>query len=60
MSTTTLVTTFDKLNSYPEYVSVSAPDCCGTVNLQLDDAFTEQMCYELPAINIDIYVEILR
>jgi hypothetical protein len=58
MSTTTLVTSFSKLNKYPEYILVSAPDCCGTVSLLLDDNFNSQMCYELPAINIDIYVEL--
>ena len=58
MSSTTLITSISKLNTYPEYISVSAPDCCGTVTLLLDDDFTEQMTYELPNINIDIYTEV--
>lgn len=58
MSTTILTTSFNRTTEYPEYVSISAPNCCGTVTLLLDESVTKQMCYELPAINIDIYVEV--
>lgn len=52
---TTLSTTVNINDTFPIYRNVTATSCCGTVNLLLDDSFTEQMSYELPAINIDIY-----
>ena len=51
---TTLINQVSTNTTYPIYVSVTAANCCGTVNLILED-FTEQMSYEVPAINIDIY-----
>ena len=52
---TTLLTTFNRTDTYPKYISVTAPSNCGTVTIMLGDDFTEQMSYELPSINIDIY-----
>ena len=51
---TTLITEVSTTGTYPVYRSVTATNCCGLVNLILSD-FTEQMAYEVPAINIDIY-----
>lgn len=51
---TTLINQVSTSTTYPIYVSVTATNCCGIVNLILED-FTEQMSYEIPAINIDIY-----
>lgn len=51
---TTLINQVSTSTTYPIYVSVTATNCCGIVNLILED-FTEQMSYEVPAINIDIY-----
>lgn len=52
---TTLLTTLNRTDTYPKYISVTAPSNCGTVTIMLGDDFTEQMSYELPSINIDIY-----
>ena len=54
----TLIHSFDKNGTYPTYVSVTATHHCGTVSIQLPDDFTEQMSYELPSINIDVYTSI--
>ena len=54
----TLIHSFDKNGTYPTYVSITATHHCGTVSIQLPDEFTEQMSYELPSINIDVYTSV--
>lgn len=51
---TTLITEVSTTVTYPVYRSITASNCCGVVSLILS-SFTEQMAYEVPAINIDIY-----
>lgn len=55
---TILATSFNITEEYPIFKSVTASNYCGTVTILLDENFTKQMSYELPAVNIDIYTVI--
>lgn len=53
----TLISNININDTFPKYIPVKAPSCCGIVSLTLDD-FTEQMSCELVAIDIDIYIKV--
>ena len=53
----TLISNININDTFPKYIPVEAPSCCGVVSLTLDD-FTEQMSCELVAIDIDIYITV--
>lgn len=57
MSTTTLLSSISRTTDYPVSISASADNNCGTLQLILDDSWTNQMIHELPAINISILTE---
>lgn len=54
MSTTTLLSSISRTTDYPISISAYADNNCGTLQLILDDSWTNQMIHELPAINISI------
>ena len=54
MATTTLASSITKSSTYPDSVSVSAPNGCGLLCFIPPGTLTQQMICELPAINIYI------
>lgn len=51
-----ILTNVSRSTSYPQWISISAPNSCGTITLKLDpESYTEQMIFELPTITINIY-----
>ena len=57
MAITTLCTEISKSQTYPKFTTISAPNNCGTIVLQYEGQYTEQMVYELPNITINVWVE---
>lgn len=56
MSSTILCSEINKTTTYPQTISISAPNNCGTISVICDSSYTEQMVYEMPTIVIDIYI----
>jgi len=54
MAITNLISSISRTTDYPVSISASADNNCGTLQLILDDSWTDQMIHELPAINITI------
>lgn len=54
MAIFTLLESIDKNTSYPLVCEFSAPSNCGTLALELDSEWTDQMLFELPCINFKI------
>ena len=57
MAITTLCTEISQSQTYPKFTTISAPNNCGTIVLQYEGQYTEQMVYELPNITINVWVE---
>lgn len=55
MAQTTIISSIDRSNTYPESVLISAPSNCGTIMLTLGGTWTKQMVAELPTINIKMF-----
>ena len=56
MATTNLITNITKNGDYPISVTCSATNNCGLLSLMLSTQWTEQMLYELPTLNIKIFM----
>lgn len=56
MAQTTLLSTIDRNDTFPKMVSVTAPNCCGTLILKPDSSYTNQMLHELPTVTINVYI----
>lgn len=56
MATTNLITNITKSGDYPISVTCSATNNCGLLSLMLPTQWTEQMLYELPTLNIKIFM----
>lgn len=56
MAQTTLLSTIDRDDTFPKMVSVTAPNCCGTLILKPDSSYTNQMLHELPTVTINVYI----
>jgi len=55
MAQTTIISSIDRSNTYPESILISAPSNCGTIMLTLGGTWTKQMVAELPTINIKMF-----
>lgn len=55
MAKTVLLSNILKNDSYPKMFDISAPYCCGTISIQHDNEYTEQMLAELPNITFSVY-----
>ena len=55
MSKRVLVDSLERRSEYPLNVTASAENNCGTITLKLTDNWSEQMLYELPTVNIQVY-----
>lgn len=55
MSKITLINSITRTGTYPKQVPIEAKSNCGTLQLFLNNEWTNQMIHELPSINITIY-----
>ena len=55
MAQTTIISSIDRSNTYPESILISATSNCGTIMLTLGGTWTKQMVAELPTINIKMF-----
>ena len=55
MAQTTIISSIDRSNIYPESVLISAPSNCGTIMLTFGGTWTKQMVAELPTISIKMF-----
>ena len=55
MAQTTIISSIDRSNTYPESVLISAPSNCGTIMLTFGGTWTKQMVAELPTISIKMF-----
>ena len=50
-----MLTSINKTDSYPKMFSIEAPYCCGTISIEKDSSYTEQMLAEMPNITFSVY-----
>ena len=56
MAITNLITNITKSGSYPVSISCSSTNNCGLLSLTIFTQWTQQMLYELPTLNIKIFM----
>ena len=56
MAETTLISSIDRNDTYPKYISVTADKCKGYLSITPNN-WTAQMFYELPSIKFEIFVD---
>ena len=55
MAKSVLLTSINKTDSYPKMFNIEAPYCCGTISVEKDSSYTEQMLAEMPNITFSVY-----
>lgn len=55
MAKSVLLTSVKRKDSYPKMFNIQAPYCCGTISVERDNTYTEQMLAEMPNITFSVY-----
>lgn len=57
MAQTEILSSVSRSTTYPVTETISAPNNCGLLAVSLDNSWTDQMLFELPVLNVNLYTQ---